>query len=154
MSSRWLNSEELATWRSVSLMQLQLNARLNQGLADHGVSLQDYLVMASLSDRPDGRCRIVELARELGWEKSRLSHHLSRMCDRRLVEKAPCPLDQRGVFAVLTETGRELLVRVAPTHVRDVRHYFIDLTTPEDRRHLRRVADAVLEQLAGEQSDT
>ncbi len=154
VSARWLNPEELSTWKNLSLMHLQLNARLNQTLAEFGVSLQDYLVMASLSDRSDERCRVVELARELGWEKSRLSHHLSRMCDRELVEKVPCPLDQRGVFVHLTPTGRRVLREVAPVHVEDVRRFFIDLTTTSDRNHLRRVADGVLRRLAEENSDT
>jgi DNA-binding MarR family transcriptional regulator len=149
-----LDPEELATWKSLSLMHLQLSARLGQTLAEYGVSLQDYIVMASLSDRPDGRCRIVELATELGWEKSRLSHHLSRMCERKLVEKIPCPIDQRGVFVVLTSTGQGVLADVAPVHVDDVRHFFIDLTSSIDRQHLRTVAEAVLQRLADESFDT
>src|SRR5487761_2242842 len=105
----WLSDEQLRAWRGLSLMQLQLQARLSRGLSEFGLSYQDYLVLATLSDQPDGRRRVVELSDELGWEKSRLSHHITRMCERGLLTKAPCPSDQRGIFVVLSDVGRETL---------------------------------------------
>jgi DNA-binding MarR family transcriptional regulator len=129
-------------------MQLQLQARLSKGLAEHGLSYQDYLVLATLSDQPDGRRRVVELSDELGWEKSRLSHHITRMCQRGLLTKAPCPSDQRGIFVILSEAGREVLKRAAPGHVRDVQHYFFDRLSREQIATLSCIADEVLLKLA------
>ena len=146
----WLNEEELRAWKGLSLMHLQLQARLGQHLNAHGLSYQDYLVLASLSDQPTGRRRVVELSEELGWEKSRLSHHIARMCERGLVTKAPCPSDQRGIFVILTDQGRSHLASAAPHHVLDVRHYFFRglsdaqvATVAEVSRHvLANLADA------------
>lgn len=144
----WLSSEQLQAWKGLSLMQLQLQSRLGRGLAEHGLSYQDYLVLATLSDQPDGRRRVVELSDELGWEKSRLSHHITRMCERGLLTKAPCPSDQRGIFVILSDSGRDVLQRAAPGHVRDVQHYFFSQLSPEQVATLASIAGEVLASLA------
>ena len=109
--------------------------------------------MATLADQPDGRRRVVELSEELGWEKSRLSHHITRMSDRGLVVKVPCPSDQRGIYVVLTDDGRDTLRRVAPGHVEDVQRYFFRHLTPEQVLTLATIADEVLAGLAGSATD-
>ncbi len=148
MTTRWLTDEQLRAWKSWSLMQLQLQARLSRGLADYDLSYQDYLVLASLSDQPEGRRRVVELSDELGWEKSRLSHHISRMCQRGLLSKEPCPSDQRGTYVVLSPAGHEVLHRAAPGHVRDVQQYFFDQLGADQVATLSTIADRVLARLA------
>jgi DNA-binding MarR family transcriptional regulator len=130
-------------------MQLQLQARLGQRLAKHGLSYQDYLVLATLSDQPDGRRRVVELSDELGWEKSRLSHHISRMCERGLVVKVPCPSDQRGIYVIITSVGRSTLEAAAPDHVDDVQRYFFQRLSTAQVATLTKIADGVLKGLAG-----
>ena len=130
-------------------MQLQLQARLSRRLTEHGLSYQDYLVLATLSDQLDGRRRVVELSDELGWEKSRLSHHISRMCERALVVKVPCPSDQRGIYVMITDEGRDTLRAAAPGHVNDVQHFFFRHLTPEQVTTLSAVADQVLDGLKG-----
>ena len=94
---RWLTEEEEETWRRLQLMHMQLIATLGRELAaDSGLSYPDYLVMAVLTERPEGRVRVLELGRLLGWEKSRVSHHIARMVDRGLVTRERCLTDQRG----------------------------------------------------------
>ncbi len=129
-------------------MQLQLQARLSRRLGEHGLSYQDYLVLATLSDQMGGRRRVVELSDELGWEKSRLSHHISRMSARGLVAKAPCPSDQRGTYVTLTDHGRDTLRLAAPGHVDDVQRYFFRRLTGEQVKTLATIAGEVLKGLA------
>jgi DNA-binding MarR family transcriptional regulator len=148
-STQWLTTEQLHAWRGLSLMQLQLQARLSRRLTEHGLSYQDYLVLATLSDQLDGRRRVVELSDELGWEKSRLSHHISRMCERALVVKVPCPSDQRGIYVMITDEGRDTLRSAAPGHVNDVQHFFFHHLTPEQVMTLGAIADQVLDGLKG-----
>ena len=82
-NNRWLNEREERAWRALQFMQMRLEGELARQLAaDSGLSYPDYLVLVALTDRADGRLRPFELAGVLGWEKSRLSHHLSRMADR------------------------------------------------------------------------
>lgn len=147
-STRWLSDEQLRAWKGLSLMQLQLQARLGRRLGDHGLSYQDYLVLASLSDQPDGRRRVVELSDELGWEKSRLSHHITRMCQRGLVTKVPCPSDQRGIFVQLTVLGLRTLHDAAPDHVHDVQRYFFECLSAEQVGALAAIAERVLATLS------
>ncbi|MGI9621795.1 MAG: MarR family winged helix-turn-helix transcriptional regulator [Acidimicrobiales bacterium] len=144
---QWLTDDERQAWRNLSLMQLQLSALLGRELAEDGLSYQDYLVMADLSDRDDGHARLNELGHQLGWEKSRVSHHISRMEKRGLVAKIKCPTDKRGSFVHLTDRGREAISAAAPEHVASVRRNFIDLLTPAQIQTLDEIASTVLDHL-------
>jgi DNA-binding MarR family transcriptional regulator len=146
---RWLNAKELEAWRRLLLMHLQLTATLSRELAEaSGLSYPDYLVLAALTDRPDGRMRAFELGRELGWEKSRLSHHVARMVERGLVRRERCETDQRGAFVVVTRRGRKAIESAAPGHVEGVRRHFIDLLSPTELETLSTVAGRVLDKLS------
>lgn len=151
--TRWLSEKESEAWRGLQLMQLQLTAALVRDLAPTGLSYLDYLVLAVLTERPDGRMRAFELARGLGWEKSRLSHHLTRMVERGLVERYKCSSDRRGAHVEVTDVGRKAIEAAAPGHVAAVRRRFIDRLTPEQIDMLREVSATVLAGLA-EECDT
>src|SRR5688572_20680067 len=131
----------LALWRDVQLMHLQLSAILHRGLMeDVGISYQDFIVLAELSVEPR---RVVDLARSLGLEKSRLSHHLDRMQSRELVARRPTPGDARGSLVVCTPAGRRLHRRALPGHVTRVREHFGDHVTPSEARAIRSVLTKV-----------
>jgi DNA-binding MarR family transcriptional regulator len=147
--SSWLDETELEAWRGLLLMHLQLTATLSRELAGAtGLSYQDYLVLAALTDRPDGRMRAFELGRELGWEKSRLSHHISRMVERSLVRRERCPTDQRGAFVVVSAQGRKAIEAAAPGHVAGVREHFVDHVSRSELKTLAAVAQRVRAALA------
>lgn len=101
-------------------------------------------MLVALTDRPDGRLRLFELAEVLGWEKSRLSHHIGRMERRGLVQKERCDSDGRGTFAVVTEQGRAEIQAAAPGHVAEVRRLFIDHLAPEQLDVLADITELVL----------
>jgi DNA-binding MarR family transcriptional regulator len=142
---RWLNAQEERAWRSLQFMQMRLEGELARQLtADSGLSYPDYLVLVALTDRPDGRMRLFELADVLGWEKSRLSHHVARMADRRLVKKEKCDSDRRGAFVVVTRRGRKEIEAAALGHVAAVRRLFVDRLTPSQLDAIGAAADIVL----------
>ena len=102
--SRWLTDEEQRAWRGLLRMTAQLNARANrQLLQEYGISLADYEVLVALSEAPEGRLRVFEVADALAWEQSRVSHQLARMQRRGLITREGCATDARGAFAVLTD---------------------------------------------------
>ena len=104
---KWLDELESRAWRGLQLLNLRIDGELARRLAaDSALSYQDYVVLVALTDRPDGRVRLNELGDVLGWEKSRLSHHVTRMTSRGLVDKESCPSDRRGTFVVVTDHGR------------------------------------------------
>ncbi|SHG11858.1 transcriptional regulator, MarR family [Jatrophihabitans endophyticus] len=124
---RWLSDAEQRAWRAFLEMQARLNAQLNRELQEtSGLSSADFAVLVTLSEHPDGRVRVLELARGLQWEKSRLSHQLTRMQQRGLVDRSYCSEDRRGAFIVLTDAGRRAVEAAAPTHVAGVRRYLFD----------------------------
>ena len=91
-----------------------------------GLSMADYHVMVVLSEAPDHRLRMGELAGRLVFSPSRLTYQISSMVKRGLVRKQPCAEDGRGQEAVLTEAGMAALVAAAPLHLATVRDSFID----------------------------
>lgn len=145
VEGRWLTDEEQAAWRGLLRMHAQVTAKLNRELsADCGLSLQDYAVLVALSERPDGTLRPFELGRELGWEKSRLSHHLTRMIEHGLVARRKCPTDQRGLLIAITEKGRAAIEAAAPGHAATVRRTFVDQLTAAQLRVLAQASDRVI----------
>jgi DNA-binding MarR family transcriptional regulator len=144
---KWLTDDEKSAWKNFTLMQLQLSALLSSELASDGLSSQDYTVLAELSDRPDHMARQNELGQQLGWEKSRISHQVSRMESRGLVAKKKCPTDQRGWFVAMTPVGSAAITAAAPGHVQAVRRNFIDLLTPSQLRQLEVISKTVLANL-------
>jgi DNA-binding MarR family transcriptional regulator len=146
--TRWLDDDQQRAWRGYLRMQSQLSARLNRQLqADSGLSLADFDVLVQLTDVPDARVRVSELARSLQWEKSRLSHHIGRMEKRGLVARAECTDDGRGAFVVLTPAGRSTIEAAAPPHVETVRRLVFDDLTPEQVETLAAISDQVLANL-------
>lgn len=142
---RWLDEREERAWRSLQFMQMRLEGELARQLAaDSGLSYPDYLVLVALTDRPDGRMRVFELARDLGWEKSRLSHQVGRMTDRALVTKEKCNSDRRGAYVVVTRRGRRVIEAAAPGHVAAVRRLFVDRLTPAQLDAIGDAANIVL----------
>jgi DNA-binding MarR family transcriptional regulator len=104
-----------------------MNYEMNRQLqADNGVSLSDYHILVALSNAPNSRMRVTDLAAQIGWERSRVSHHLRRMCERGLTERQPSPDDGRAIDAWLTALGREAITGAAPGHIELVRRLFFD----------------------------
>lgn len=142
---RWLNDREERAWRSLQFMQMRLEGALARQLAvESGLSYPDYLVLVALTDRPEGRMRLFELADVLGWEKSRLSHHVGRMAARGLVAKEKCHTDRRGAYVVVTERGYRDIGAAAPGHVSAVRRLFVDPLTPAQLDAIGDAAEIVL----------
>ena len=105
--------------------------------------VSDPAAFAGGADASGLRRIAAELA-ELGWEKSRASHHVSRMASRGLVDKQRCDEDRRGAFVAITPAGRTAIEEAAPGHVRAVRELFVDLLTPAQLDALSAIADRVL----------
>jgi DNA-binding MarR family transcriptional regulator len=145
---RWLDEREQGAWRGYGQMHRRLDRVLGQRLLrDSGLSSSDYELLVPLSEAPGAQLRARDLARTVDWEKSRLSHHLSRMVQRGLVERRDCPTDARGAFIALTDAGRRAIEGAAPQHVEAVRQNFIDLLSAAEIDVVKTIAERVLERL-------
>lgn len=144
---RWLSDDEQRAWRSYLAANRLLAVELEKGLQQHGLSSSDYEVLVHLSEAPEQRLRMWELAKATLLEKSRLSHQITRMEKAGLVRRQSCPGDRRGQFAVLTEQGWETIRRVAPHHVEQVRASFIDRLDEEQIKTLTEIFTPMAEAL-------
>ena len=109
--------------------------------------MPDFEVLVHLTDSPDGRMRVTDLARLLQWERSRVSHHVTRMESRRLVQRVECAEDGRGAFVVITLQGRAAIEQAAPCHVDTVRRLVFDALNPEEVDALATIIDKALAQV-------
>jgi DNA-binding MarR family transcriptional regulator len=144
----WLDDRQQQIWRAWLKLNRELPAALGRELqSGSDLSMADFEVLVNLTDVPEGRLRISELAANMNWERSRVSHHLKRMAARGLVDRAGCPDDGRGSFVGITATGREAIERAAPDHVESVRRLVIDVLTDEELDTLGRLTSKLLDQL-------
>ncbi len=149
--TRWLTASQQRAWRGYQAVQAQLSAQLNRQLqADSGLSLADYEVLVGLSEAPEGRLRVYELAQALQWEQSRLSHHLARMQARGLVSRRVCRDDRRGSYALVTAAGRRAIEEAAPGHVETVQRLFFDGLSAEQVELVELLSRQILDRLAAE----
>lgn len=145
----WLDEHQQRVWRQWLLAHDRLNAALNQQLSlSSGLSLQDFGVLVALSEAPNHRLRSAELATTLGWERSRLSHHLGRMEKRGLILREQSSSDGRGAYAVITNEGMRQIVEVAPGHANTVKELMFMPLSPEDLDTLDRLTSGVLARVA------
>ena len=148
MDTPWLDRRQLRAWirlRAVlELLPGTLDAQLRR---DADVTEFEYQVLAMLSEAPGGTLRMTELARRTSATLPRLSHVVTRMEGRGLVERFPCPEDRRATNARLTDGGWAKVQQAAPGHVDTVRRLVVDALTDEQIDQLAAIGDAVLARL-------
>jgi DNA-binding MarR family transcriptional regulator len=140
---RWLNPTEMAAWRRYIVASRRLLEALDSDLADHELSMPDYEILAQLSDAPERRMRMSELADVAMLSRSRLSHRMKVMEKAGWVRREACPVDKRGFFAVMTAKGWKAIEAAAPDHVDSVRRRFVDLLSKDDQLILAEIFSRV-----------
>jgi DNA-binding MarR family transcriptional regulator len=143
----WLTSEEQQAWRATVRLSQLLMRQLDRELTEFGLNGRDYEILVELSEAPDHRLRMTDLADATSQSRSRLSHQISRMEKRGLVRRDDCEGDKRGTFAVLSKAGFETIERVAPHHVENVRRHFIDRLSPQQQEEVRSAFQPIVDYL-------
>jgi DNA-binding MarR family transcriptional regulator len=144
---KWLDDRRQHLWQAYLHVNQHLYALLEQELARDGVSGPDFKVLHPVIEAPDGVLRARELGAEIGWDRSRLSHHLARMEQRGLIIREECAEDGRGLMVRVTNAGRSAMETAAPAHVENTRRYFFDLLSDDELETLTAVFDRLLENL-------
>ncbi|MGV3113492.1 MarR family winged helix-turn-helix transcriptional regulator [Corynebacterium freneyi] len=123
----WLDDDEQTLWRAMmdaaKAVERAMDTRL---LATEEISSADFSVLVQLSEAEGGTVRMRELCEALRWDRSRMSHQITRMARRGLVNKLRCTSDSRGIDVELTAHGRDVIERAAPDHVRMIRRIVFD----------------------------
>ena len=131
--TRWLSADEQQQWRAWLTTNLLLPDALDRDLREHtGIGLGEYEILVHLSEAPDRRLRMADLAHCTLASRSRLTHQISRMQTAGWVTREQCSEDHRGQWAVLTDAGYALIVAAAPIHVDSVRRHLLDVLGPDD----------------------
>jgi DNA-binding MarR family transcriptional regulator len=142
--SRWLSEPESRAWRAFILATQLLMDQLDRELQEaSGIPHAYYAILVTLSEQPERALRMTEIADRLRFSKSRLTHAIGRLEERGWVERAACPTDRRGAYAVLTEDGFAALASMAPMHVAGVRRHLFDRLTAGQVEQLRRIGEAI-----------
>ncbi len=130
--TRDLACDELAAWGGLLRAHASLVRALDVEMqAEHGISLTQYEVLLLLARSDTGALRMNELADGALLSLSGLSRLVDRLVALGLVERAQCPTDRRGAFAVITPAGRKRFASARITHLDGVRRRFIDVLPPE-----------------------
>ena len=140
---KWLNPKEMKAWRSYIIASRRLLDALDLDLACHDLTMADYEVLALLSEAPERRMRMSELAELSMLSKSRLSHRMKVMEKIGWVKRQACTSDKRGFWAVMTEKGWKAIVKAAPDHVNSVRNRLIDHLTTKDQEDISKIFERV-----------
>ncbi|MET9510127.1 MarR family transcriptional regulator [Streptomyces flavidovirens] len=145
---RWLSEQEQRTWRAYLQATTLLEDHLDRQLQrDAGMPHVYYGLLVQLSQAPQRRLRMTELARTAKITRSRLSHAVARLERNGWVRREDCPSDRRGQNAVLTDEGYAVLKQTAPGHVATVRQAMFDRLTPEQVRQLGEIMQVMAEGL-------
>ena len=145
---RWLNENQQRFLRLYVDVQHHLEGVLHRELlAGSGLSSAEFAVLVPLSETPAEKLRSRDLCRELGWDRTRLSHLVARMQQRGLVRRSACADDARGSVVELTAEGRRAIIDAAPAHTDAVRRYFIDPLDDDEIATMTDVLQRVLEGL-------
>ena len=142
---RWLTTDQELAWRSVANLVHKLRWGLECQLErDSGLSFIEYHALARLSEEPDHRLRMSDLAAVTNASLSRLSHLVKRLESWGLVRREPDPTDGRYTIATLTESGYAKLVASAPAHVHCVRELVVDEFSSAELKQLQSLSDRIV----------
>ena len=138
---RKLTDDELELFRAFHLMRRGFDRTLDAQLQhDDGISISELEVLMALVRSPGRRLRVRDLVEITGWEKSRVSHQVTRMASRGLVERQECAEDRRATWIHLTGDGRRVVVRALPKHSATIRRILFDALTQDQQDALLGIA--------------
>jgi DNA-binding MarR family transcriptional regulator len=148
MAVRWLDDHEQRIWRTFMVATRLLFEQLEREIERNTpVPGPYYEVLVRLSEAPDRRLRMSELADRSQSSRSRLSHTIARLEGEGWVARERCPSDRRGAYATLTDTGLRVLESAAPVHVEGVRTHVFDQLDPGQLEELHRISERLLSHL-------
>ena len=149
------SASELAIWRDYVETSERVKRTLSTAFHEtSGISPGDYAVMLALSEAPQKTLRSSDVAGVVGWERSRLSHHLRRMEERGLISRVTVDGDARGAAVTLTATGSKSFRSSSASHLRLVREVFVDAFTPAQLDVMRSLTATLHQHLDTTQAST
>ncbi|KQQ25542.1 MarR family winged helix-turn-helix transcriptional regulator [Frondihabitans sp. Leaf304] len=145
-----LTEDDWAVWDAFYSMRRRLDRALEVQLHEEsGVSAPEYEMLVGLGRSRDRRLRVRDIAEQIGWEKSRVSHQVTRMERRGFVRRSDCDSDGRGTWVEMTADGRRAMLEASRGHNEAIKRYFVDLLG-DDADRLSAFSERVLGALRAE----
>ena len=145
MTANHLSPRELRIWHAFVSMGEDVLERVGRDIARAtGLSGSEFGVLSRLAAYGKGEMRQQELATVMGWEKSRLSHQLSRMQKRKLIVRRAG--DTRATLVALTRFGREKLASALPVRAESVRRNLLSRLTADQIDVIIRVSNLLADE--------
>ena len=145
---RTLRPEEWEFWDAWMRAQRLLARELDRGLQDEcGISKAEFSVLMTLWQVPGRELRVGELAESLDWEKSRVSHMLTRMENRGFVERTRSGPSGRRTGIGLTAKGSRAAQSAILHHAGNIRRYVLDSLTPEQAATIRAWSEQMIDRI-------
>lgn len=141
---RLLSEAQMRAWRAFLGASTLVSARLNHELDEAAaISMYEYEILVRLFESEAGRVRMSQLADQVSYSRSRLTHTVGRLERAGYVLRSSCPNDRRGVYAHLTKAGYEFLAQTAPIHFDGVRRHLINRFTPSELATLTELLEKI-----------
>ena len=139
-----LTESQMRAWRAFLGASTLVSARLNHELDEAAaISMYEYEILVRLFESEAGRVRMSQLADQVSYSRSRLTHTVGRLERAGYVLRSSCPNDRRGVYAHLTQAGYEFLAQTAPIHLDGVLRHLIDRFTPSELATLTELLEKI-----------
>jgi DNA-binding MarR family transcriptional regulator len=146
--TKWLDETEEAAWRAFWRASRLLFTELERDLQrDAGMPPGYYEILVFLSEAPDRRLRMTDLAEATQTSPSRMTHAVTRLEGQGWIRREGCSSDRRGWNAILTDAGFAALEQAAPRHVASIRNRLLDHLTPEQVAQLRAISETLVSEL-------
>ena len=124
----------MLAWRGFITTSTDLVNLIAKDLAPYGLDGGDYQLLAMLSEAPDQKLKMCDLAERLRLSRSGLTRRIDGVLKAKYVSQVRDNQDGRVVFAHLTKKGFDLIRKVAPHHLESVRSRMINLLSPAEIR--------------------
>jgi DNA-binding MarR family transcriptional regulator len=151
MATKWLTPAEMAAWRTYIETSGDLLRAIEKDLAPSGLDRGDYQLLAMLSEAPDQRLRMCDLADSLRLTRSGLTRRMDGVLKKKFVTRVQSEEDGRAAYASLTPKGFDLLKQVAPEHLDSVRRLMIDLLSPAEIKAIASAFSKISKNLSEQQ---
>jgi DNA-binding MarR family transcriptional regulator len=117
----------------VIVLAQYLERSVNEALAQHGITLGQFDILATLRRQPDGRLTPTQLMRSVMLSSGGMTNRLDRLEEAVWIRRLADPADRRGVVVELTAKGRELIDAATETRFAEARRSMPPLDQKETR---------------------
>lgn len=149
MDPRPLTSTEEQLWRALARLMVVLPRAIDEDLlARTGLSLTSYIALSQLSEAPNRRLRMSELAERAALSPSRITRVVKGLEAEGFVRRTVSPDDHRASLATLTAAGLRRLQAAWPAHLESVRALAVDHIRCDELAGLHAVIERIVAAVA------